>query len=120
MSIIMRKSFSEGEIKTPDKVHSSTVTLGNVSMSQVTLQPGWSWSSCIKPLVGTESCQAGHVGVVIKGEMKVKHDDGSEETFKAGDAYYLAPGHDGWIVGDKEFQSYEFTSDQKDFGPWKK
>ena len=52
--------------------------------------------------------------------MKVKHDDGSEETFKAGDAYYLAPGHDGWIVGDKEFQSYEFTSDQKDFGPWKK
>ena len=120
MSNIMRKSFSEGEIKTPDKVLSSTVTLGNVSMSQVTLQPGWSWSSCIKPLVGTESCEAGHVGVVIKGEMKVKHDDGSEETFKAGDAYYLAPGHDGWIVGDKEFQSYEFTSDQKDFGPWKK
>ena len=120
MSNIMRKSFSDGEIKTPDKVHSSTVTLGNVSMSQVTLQPGWSWSSCIKPLVGTESCQAGHVGVVIKGEMKVKHDDGNEETFKAGDAYYLAPGHDGWIVGDNEFQSYEFTSDQKDFGPWKK
>ena len=41
MSNIMRRSFSEGEIKTPDKVHSSTVTLGNVSMSQVTLQPGW-------------------------------------------------------------------------------
>ena len=52
--------------------------------------------------------------------MKVKHDDGSEDYFKTGDAYYLAPGHYGWIVSDDEFISYEFTSDQKDFGPWKK
>ena len=52
--------------------------------------------------------------------MKVKHDDGTEDNFKAGDAYYLAPGHDGWIVSDDEFISYEFSSDQKDFGPWKK
>ena len=50
MSNIMRKSFSDGEIKTPDKVHSSTVTLGNVSMSQVTLQPGWSWSLVLNHL----------------------------------------------------------------------
>ena len=120
MSNVMKVSFEEGEIKTPDKAHSSTVKLGNFTMSKTTLQPGWSWSSCIKPIVGTESCQAGHVGVVIKGEMKVKHDDGTEDNFKAGDAYYLAPGHDGWIVSDDEFVSYEFTSDQKDFGPWKK
>ena len=120
MSNVMRKSFSEGEIKTPDKAHSSTVTLGNVTLSKTILQPGWSWSSCIKPIVGTDSCQAGHVGVVVQGEMKVKHDDGSEDYFKAGDAYYLAPGHDGWIVSYDEFISYEFTSDQKDFGPWKK
>ena len=120
MSNVMKVSFEEGEIKKPDKAHSSTVKLGNVTMSKTTLQPGWSWSSCIKPIVGTESCQGGHVGVVIKGEMKVKHDDGTEDNFKAGDAYYLAPGHDGWIVSYDEFVSYEFTSDQKDFGPWKK
>ena len=28
MSNVMRKSFSEGEIKTTNKAHSSTVTLG--------------------------------------------------------------------------------------------
>ena len=106
MSNVMKVSFEEGEIKTPDKeAHSSTVKLGNVTMSKTTLQPGWSWSSCIKPIVGTESCRTGHVGVVIKGEMKVKHDDGTEDNFKAGDAYYLAPGHDGWIVSDDEFVS---------------
>ena len=119
MSNVMRKSFSEGEIKTPNKAHSSTVTLGNVTMSKTTLQPGWSWSSCIKPIVGTESCQAGHVGVVISGNMKCVHDDGSELEVGPGDAYYFAPGHDGWVLGDKPCEVYEIVEGGKDFGPWK-
>ena len=119
MSNVMRKSFSEGEIKTPDKAHSSTVTLGNVTLSKTTLQPGWSWSSCIKPIVGTESCQAGHVGVVISGNMKCAHDDGSELAVGPGDAYYFALGHDGWVLGDKPCEVYEIVEGGKDFGPWK-
>ena len=108
MSNVMKVSFEEGEIKTPDKAHSSTVKLGNVTMSKTILQPGWSWSSCIKPIVGTESCQAGHVGVVIQGEMKVKHDDGTEITYTAGSAYSVKPGHDAWVVGDEPVIAYEF------------
>ena len=115
------KSFQDAdEVKAPDKTHAAVVKLGNVNATKVVLQPGWKWSECVKPVVGGDSCQAGHVGVVVQGEMRVKHDDGSEDYFEAGDAYYLAPGHDGWIVSDDEFISYEFTSDQKDFGPWKK
>ena len=41
MSNVMKKPFSEGEIKTPDKAHSSTVTLNNVTLSKAVLQPGW-------------------------------------------------------------------------------
>jgi hypothetical protein len=37
-----------------------------------------------------------------------------------GESYFLAPGHDGWVVGDKEVIGYEFVTDDKDFGPWKK
>ncbi len=37
-----------------------------------------------------------------------------------GDTYFLAPGHDAWVVGDKEVIGYEFITDDKDFGPWKK
>ena len=33
MSNVMKKPFSAGEIKTPDKAHSSTVTLNNVKLS---------------------------------------------------------------------------------------
>ena len=30
-----------------------------------------------------------------------KHNDGSNYSAEAGDAYYFAPGHDGWVVGDE-------------------
>ena len=51
MSNVMKVSFKEGEIKTPDKAHSSTVKLGNVTMGKTTLQPGWSWSLVLNLLL---------------------------------------------------------------------
>ena len=93
--------------------------LGNVNASKIVLEPGWRWSECIKPTVGGNSCQAGHVGVVISGRMKCIHDDGSELEVGPGDAYYFAPGHDGWIIGDEPCEVYEFGETGKDFGPWK-
>ena len=83
------------------------------------LEPGWKWSTCIKPTVGGDSCQAGHVGVVISGSMTCTHDDGSEITVGAGDAYYFAPGHDGGVNGDEPCVLYEIVEGGKDFGPWK-
>ena len=64
------------------------------------IQPGWKCSKCIKPVVGTDSCQAGHVGMISQGTLTVVHDDGSEITISTGDAYSCAPGHDAWVVGD--------------------
>ena len=65
------------------------------------------------------NCQAGYVGVVMSGQMHCKHDDGSEITVSAGDAYYFAPGHDGWVLGDEPCVTYEIVEGGKDFGPWK-
>ena len=42
--------------------------------------------------------------------MVVKMDDGTEMEIKAGDAYVIDPGHDGWVVGDEPFVGYEFDS----------
>ena len=47
------------------------------------------------------------------------HDDGTEVLAEAGDAYYFAPGHDGWVVGDETVIAYEIVGGGKDFGPWK-
>ena len=88
-------------------------------MQQRLLEPGWVWSECIKPTVGGDSCQAGHVGVVISGRLGCSHDDGSKLEVGPGDAYYFAPGHDGWVIGDEPCVMYEIVEGGKDFGPWK-
>ncbi len=37
------------------------------------------------------------------------HNDGTEVLAEAGDAYYFAPGHDGWVVGDETVVAYEIV-----------
>ena len=96
MTSLYKKAFSDAdEVKSPPKAHVEVVKLGNMTASKIVLEPGWKWSECIRPTVGGDSCQAGHVGVVVSGQMYCTHNDGSEITVSAGDAYYFAPGHDG-------------------------
>ena len=77
MANLYAKNFSDAdEVKNPPKAKVEVVKLGNVNASKLVLQPGWVWSECIKPTVGGESCQAGHVGVVISGRLGCSHNDG--------------------------------------------
>ena len=109
MSSIVVKNFNNAdEVRTPDKTKAEVVELGNVTAMKITLEPGWRWSECIKPVAGTESCQKRHVGMLVSGKMKVVNDDGSEAVVNAGDAYVFEPGHDGWVVGDEPAVGYEF------------
>ena len=64
-------------------------------------EPGWKWSEHIKPMVGTPSHEAEHVGYLLSGCLYTKMDDGSETEFVAGDLAYIPAGHDGWTVGDE-------------------
>ena len=120
MANLYKKSFDDAdEVKSPPKAHVEVVKLGNMNASRLVLQPGWRWSECIKPVVGGDSCQAGHVGVIVAGQMTCIHDDGSAIAVKTSDAYYFAPGHDGWVDGDEPCIMYEIVETGKDFGPWK-
>jgi hypothetical protein len=71
---------------------------------------GWRWSDCVKPVAGTESCRARHVGVVHSGRLAVRHDDVTEVELGPGEAYIIEPGHDAWVVGDERFVGFEFES----------
>jgi hypothetical protein len=111
MAGIEKKSFeSPDETRAPEKTNIAVVNLGTVSAARLTLQPGWRWSECIKPVVGTDSCQARHVGAVHSGRFHVAHNDGTEIDLGPGDAYVIEPGHDAWVVGDEEFVGFEFEN----------
>ncbi|HEU5010550.1 MAG TPA: cupin domain-containing protein [Gaiellaceae bacterium] len=98
------------ETRTPDKTKIDVVKMGATSAGRFTFEPGWKWSECVKPVVGTESCQARHVGVVQSGTLHVAHEDGTEGDIKPGEAYVIEPGHDAWVVGDETFVGFEFES----------
>jgi hypothetical protein len=120
MDSMFTKSFDDpDEVKNPPKTHAAIVKLGGLTVTKVILEPGWKWSECVKPIVGGDSCQAGHVGVIVQGQLHCVHDDGTEIVASAGEAYYFAPGHDGWVIGDEEVVGYEFSDSGKDFGPWR-
>jgi hypothetical protein len=98
------------ESRTPEKTSMSVIHLGDATVGRYTLQPGWKWSDCIKPLVGTDSCQAAHLGYLVSGKIHIASTDGTEADLSAGDTYRLEPGHDAWVVGDEPAVALEFES----------
>jgi len=105
-----RDFSSPDETRAPDKTKSEIVRMSGATVARLTLQPGWSWEECVKPVVGTESCQARHVGVATHGRMVIQHDDGSEAEIGPGDAYVIEPGHNAHVTSDEPFVGYEFES----------
>ncbi len=108
---IVKKSFdTPDETRTPPKTKVEVVRLGQQTAARFTFQPGWKWSESVKPVVGTESCQARHVGAIVSGRLHVVHNDGTEGDAGPGDAYVIESGHDAWVVGDEPVVAYEFES----------
>ena len=106
----VKPSDSPDELRTPDKTRLEVVRLEGYTIARMTLEPGWRWSECIKPVVGTDSCQVSHVGHAISGQITVRLDDGTEQTVRAGDSYTIPPGHDAWVEGSAPFVGIEVMS----------
>lgn len=98
------------EVRSPDKTRVEVVRLPGFTLGRLKMQPGWRWSACIKPVVGTESCQVSHVGHAVSGRLTVKMNDGSQKSIAAGDSYTIPPGHDAWVEGNEPFVCIEVMS----------
>lgn len=102
MSKMQKKNLSQpDEKRTFEKGQVELVTLGKVTFGRATFQPGWKWSTCVKPLVKTKSCEAPHLQYHVSGRLHVVMDDGTEDEFASGDVSLLPPGHDAWVVGNE-------------------
>ena len=99
---------SPDETRSPEKTKVDIVKAGSSKAARMALEPGWRWSECVKPIAGTDSCQARHLGIVQSGSLHVVHEDGTESDLGPGQVYTIEPGHDAWVVGDERFVAYEF------------
>ena len=93
---------------TPSSARVEMVNVDGQRVMELTVQPGWKWSKDIKPMVGTNSCEAEHVGVIVEGAVTCRHDDGMEVSNPAGKAYAVDPRHDAWVEGDAQATANEF------------
>ena len=81
--------------------HVDVVTVGGHTVLRGQFEPGWKWSTDLKPIAGTDSCEVSHLGFCVAGRMKVVMDDGAERVIGAGEAAAIPPGHDAEVVGDE-------------------
>ena len=102
MAGISRRRFEDTPDIRPfadDKGRLAMVDLDGMAVGKAVFEPGWRWSEHVKPIAGTDSCQAAHAGYLLSGHLTVRMNDGSEVNFDPGDLMVVAPGHDAWVVG---------------------
>jgi hypothetical protein len=75
-TFVTKSHDSPDERRTPPKTQVDLVRLEGFTLGRFTFQPGWRWSECIKPVVGTESCQLSHVGYAVAGRITIHLPDG--------------------------------------------
>lgn len=87
------RTFSHGRVE--------LLNIGGGSVGRLILEPGWRWSQDVKPLAGTEWCEAPHFQYQISGRLHVVMADGAEFELGPGDVSTMPSGHDAWVVGEE-------------------
>jgi hypothetical protein len=97
-----RKAFaSPDEVRKFEKGKVDLVQIGGGTVGRLTLQPGWRWSTHVKPMAKTEWCEAPHFQYHVSGRVHVNMKDGTEFDVGPGEVSALPSGHDAWVVGDE-------------------
>ena len=87
------RKFPHGQIE--------LLQIGGGTVGRMTLEPGWRWSNDVKPIAGTQWCEAPHFQYQVSGRMHIVMQDGREFDVGPGSVSHLPAGHDAWVVGNE-------------------
>jgi quercetin dioxygenase-like cupin family protein len=76
------------------------VSIGGSQIGRLTLEPGWRWSEHVRPIAGTQWCEAPHLQYHVAGTLRIRTAEGQEFEAGPGAVTSLPAGHDAWVVGD--------------------
>ena len=113
--MLSKKNFGSPDETRPFQAKGSmrVVALGDATIGHGTFEPGWKWSEHVRPMAGTDSCQANHTGYVVSGRMIIRGTDGNQIEIGPGDAFAAGPGHDAWVVGNEPCVLVDWTGVSK-------
>jgi len=92
---------SPDEVRSFEKGKAEILNIGGGVVGRLVLEPGWRWSEHVKPIAGTEWCEAPHFQYHVSGTLRVQMTDGTEFDATPGQVTALPAGHDAWVVGDE-------------------
>ncbi len=92
-----------------DRLESRVVYMGGMAVAHNVHGIGWRWSDHLKSSVGTEWCEAHHVGYVVSGRFRFGLRSGDELEVGPGEVFDIPAGHDGWVIGDQPCETIEWT-----------
>jgi hypothetical protein len=104
----LKKFNKPDEVREFPKGRLELVKIGGATIGRATLEPGWKWSTSLKPIVKTKSCEAPHFQYHVAGTLMIQMDDGKTFEARAGDVTLLPIGHDAWVVGDEPVVIVDF------------
>ncbi len=105
MSVVLKRFDDADEAHEFPKGRFDVVRIGGMTLGRAEYEPGWRWSEHVGAASGQRSCQVEHVGIVVSGRATAAMDDGRIFEMKAGDVFFIPPGHDSWVVGDEPYVS---------------
>ncbi len=108
LEVMLKRFETPDETRVFPKGHFELVRIGTMTIGRATYQPGWRWSTDVGAALGQTSCPVEHTGMVLSGSCTAAMDSGVVHTMRAGDIFYIAPGHDSWVVGDEPYISLHF------------
>ncbi len=96
------KEFTKpDEVRTFGHGKAEILNIGGGTVGRLVLEPGWRWSVDVKPIAGTEWCEAPHFQYLVSGALHVVMKDGRQFDLRPGSVSYLPSGHDAWVVGNE-------------------
>ena len=108
LATILRRFEQPDEVREFSRGRFELVTLGGMTIGRASYEPGWRWSADVGAATGESLCQVEHVGLVVSGCATAAMADGTIHEMRAGDLFYVPPGHDSWVVGDEPYVSLHF------------
>lgn len=108
LDVILKRFDQPDETRTFPKGKFELVHIGGMTVGRATYEPGWKWSVDVGAASGLRFCNVEHVGLVISGRATAAMEDGRIVEMKPGDLFYIAPGHDSWVIGDQPYVSLHF------------
>ncbi len=113
LDVILKRFDKPDEIRNFPKGKFELIQIGGMTIGRATYEPGWKWSADVGGATGARMCSVEHVGMVVSGKATAAMEDGRVIEMKAGDVFYIAPGHDSWVVGNEPYVSLHFLGAEK-------